>query len=230
MKEVAEVVFLAIKPYSESSLWVSFFSEKHGLQNAIIKGGKRKKIRPMVLGLYQVILYRWSSSGLQNINSVERSYQLENTYNSPVKILIAFFVAESIKSFLSNEVVDRSFFSFIKKSIHELNETAFVKTYPVCFLADLISFSGHAPLNSSGLKIHNFNIKTGEFNSQEASSSLVDDPTLALAIHEVFYNNSVLNEGLEPRLFDVLLEYCNYHLPGYNSKKSIEVIRETLYD
>ena len=117
MKEVAEVVFLAIKPYSESSLWVSFFSEKHGLQNAIIKGGKRKKIRPMVLGLYQVILYRWSSSGLQNINSVERSYQLENTYNSPVKILIAFFVAESIKSFLSNEVVDRSFFSFIKKSI-----------------------------------------------------------------------------------------------------------------
>ena len=230
MKEVAEVVFLAIKPYSESSLWVSFFSEKHGLQNAIIKGGKRKKIRPMVLGLYQVILYRWSSSGLQNINSVERSYQLENTYNSPVKILIAFFVAESIKSFLSNEVVDRSFFSFIKKSILELNETAFVKTYPVCFLTDLISFSGHAPLNSSGLKIHNFNIKTGEFNSQEASSSLVDDPTLALAIHEVFYNNSVLNEGLEPRLFDVLLEYCNYHLPGYNSKKSIEVIRETLYD
>ena len=230
MKEVAEVVFLAIKPYSESSLWVSFFSEKHGLQNAIIKGGKRKKIRPMVLGLYQVILYRWSSSGLQNINSVERSYQLENTYNSPVKILIAFFVAESIKSFLSNEVVDRSFFSFIKKSILELNETALVKTYPVCFLADLISFSGHAPLNSSGLKIHNFNIKTGEFNSQEASSSLVDDPTLALAIHEVFYNNSVLNEGLEPRLFDVLLEYCNYHLPGYNSKKSIEVIRETLYD
>ena len=184
----------------------------------------------MVLGLYQVILYRWSSSGLQNINSVERSYQLENTYNSPVKILIAFFVAESIKSFLSNEVVDRSFFSFIKKSILKLNETVFVKTYPVCFLADLISFSGHAPLNSSGLKIHNFNIKTGEFNSQEASSSLVDDPTLALAIHEVFYNNSVLNEGLEPRLFDVLLEYCNYHLPGYNSKKSIEVIRETLYD
>ena len=230
MKEVAEVVFLAIKPYSESSLWVSFFSEKHGLQNAIIKGGKRKKIRPMVLGLYQVILYRWSSSGLQNINSVERSYQLENTYNSPVKILIAFFVAESIKSFLSNEVVDRSFFSFIKKSILELNETALVKTYPVCFLADLISFSGHAPLNSSGLKIHNFNIKTGEFNSQEASSSLVDDPTLALAIHEVFYNNSVLNEGLEPRLFDVLLEYCNYHLPGYNSKKSVEIIRETLYD
>ena len=230
MKEVAEVVFLAIKPYSESSLWVSFFSEKHGLQNAIIKGGKRKKIRPMVLGLYQIVLYRWSSSGLQNINSVERSYQLENTYNSPVKILIAFFVAESIKSFLSNEVVDRSFFSFIKKSILKLNETESVKTYPVCFLADLISFSGHAPLNSSGLKIDNFDIKTGEFNSQEASSYLVADPTLALAIHEVFYNNSVLNEGLEPRLFDILLEYCNYHLPGYNSKKSVEVIRETLYD
>lgn len=230
MKEVAEVVFLAIKPYSESSLWVSFFSEKHGLQNAIIKGGKRKKNRPMVLGLYQIVLYRWSSSGLQNINSIERSYQLENTYNSPVKILIAFFVAESIKSFLSNEVVDRSFFSFIKKSILKLNETAFVKTYPVRFLADLISFSGHAPLNPSGLKIDNFDIKTGEFNSQETSSYLVADPTLALAIHEVFYNNSVLNKGLEPRLFDVLLEYCNYHLPGYNSKKSVEIIRETLYD
>ena len=91
MKEVAEIVILDIKPYSESSLWVCFFSEKHGLQNGIIKGGKKKKVKPLVLGLYEASFYRWSNSGLQNINGVERSVALENTYNSAVKILIAFF-------------------------------------------------------------------------------------------------------------------------------------------
>ena len=86
-------------------MWVCFFSEKHGLQNGIIKGGKKKKTKPFVLGLYQLTFYRWSSSGLQNITSVERSENLQEIYGSPVKILVAFFVAESIKSFLNNEVV-----------------------------------------------------------------------------------------------------------------------------
>ena len=116
MKEVAEIVILDIKPYSESSLWVCFFSKKYGLQNGIIKGGKKKKVKPLILGLYEASFFRWSNNGLQNINGVERSEALEGTYNSPVKILVAFFVAESIKSFLSSGVEDPSFFFFIKEN------------------------------------------------------------------------------------------------------------------
>ncbi|MEJ6588408.1 MAG: DNA repair protein RecO [Crocinitomicaceae bacterium] len=230
MKEVAEVVFLGIKPYSESSLWVRFFSEKHGLQNGIIKGGKKKKIKPFVLGLYHVSFYRWSDSGLQNIVDLERSRSLEGTYNSPVKILIAFFVAESLKSFLNNEVVDQSFFAFIKSSIIDLNKEVKVKAFPVLFLARLIHYSGHQPLKTEGGGLLKFDIKTGVFDPQEASNDCVDDPLLVASIYDLFYNAGKNLDGRENRIFNILLSYCAYHIPSYESRQSVEIIRETLYD
>ena len=229
MKEVAEVVFLDIKPYSESSLWVCFFSEKHGLQNGIIKGGKKKKTKPFVLGLYQLTFYRWSSSGLQNITSVERSENLQEIYGSPVKILVAFFVAESIKSFLNNEVVDQSFFRFLKSEVLRLNITKTVKAYPVFFLAELIAFSGHTPLKPLSPLFKVFDLTTSEFDPERPSGRLVTAPDLVKSLYDVFYNKEGFKGGFEPKLFDLLLEYCLYHLPGYNSKKSVEIIRDTLY-
>ena len=229
MKEVAEVVFLDIKPYSESSLWVCFFSEKHGLQNGIIKGGKKKKTKPFVLGLYQLTFYRWSSSGLQNITSVERSENLQEIYGSPVKILVAFFVAESIKSFLNNEVVDQSFFRFLKSEVLRLNITKTVKAYPVFFLAELIAFSGHTPLKPLSPLFKVFDLTTSEFDPERPSGRLVTAPELVKSLYNVFYNKEGFKGGFEPKIFDLLLEYCLYHLPGYNSKKSVEIIRETLY-
>ena len=229
MKEVAEIVILDIKPYSESSLWVCFFSEEHGLQNGIIKGGKKKKVRPLVLGLYEASFYRWSNSGLQNINGIERSIPLENTYNSAVKILIAFFVAESIKSFLSSGVEDPSFFFFIKEKVLLLNNENRIKEYPVHFLSELIIYSGHKPLKSNEKKLESFDIATGVFNHKGSALKTIYNHDVVRCFHSVFYGPSILKPGIEHLVFDLLLEYSSYHLPGYDSKKSVEIIRETLY-
>lgn len=229
MKEVAEIVILDIKPYSESSLWICFFSEKHGLQNGIIKGGKKKKVKPLVLGLYEAYFFRWSNSGLQNINGVERSIALENTYNSAVKILIAFFVAESIKSFLNSGVEDRSFFFFIKEKVLLLNNENRVKEYPIHFLSELIIYSGHKPLKSNEKKLESFDISTGFFNPKGISVNTIHNPDVVRSFHSVFYGPSIIKAGIENLVFDLLLDYSSYHLPGYDSKKSVEIIRETLY-
>jgi len=229
VKEVAEIVILDIKPYSESSLWICFFSEKHGLQNGIIKGGKKKRVKPLVLGLYEASFYRWSNSGLQNINGVERSIALENTYNSAVKILIAFFVAESIKSFLTSDVEDRSFFFFIKEKVLLLNNENRIKEYPIHFLSELIIYSGHKPLRSNEQKLESFDIATGVFNHKGGGIKTIHNQDVVSCFHSVFYGPSIIKPGIEHLVFDLLLDYSSYHLPGYDSKKSVEIIRETLY-
>ena len=166
---------------------------------------------------------------MQNITSVERTENLQEIYGSPVKILVAFFVAESIKSFLNNEVVDQSFFRFLKSEVLRLNITKTVKAYPVFFLAKLIAFSGHTPLKPLSPFFKVFDLTTSEFDPERPSGSLVTAPELVKSLYDVFYNKEGFKGGFEPKLFDLLLEYCLYHLPGYNSKKSVEIIRETLY-
>lgn len=229
MKEVAEIVILDIKPYSESSLWICFFSKEHGLQNGIIKGGKKKKVKPLVLGLYEASFYRWSNSGLQNINGIERSVPLESIYNSPVKILIAFFVAESTKSFLNSGVEDHSFFFFLKEKVLLLNNENHLKEFPIHFLSELITYSGHKPLKSNDRKPNHFDITTGVFNPKEVSSKTFKNKDVVRCFYSVFYGPSILKPGIEHLVFDLLLEYCEYHLSGFDSKKSVEIIRETLY-
>ncbi len=229
MKEVGEIVILDIKPYSESSLWICFFSEKYGLQNGIMKGGKNKKVKPLVLGLYEASFYRWTHFGLQNINGVERSVSLENTYNSAVKILIAFFVAESVKSFLNSGVEDRSFFLLIKEQVLLLNKESRIKEYPIHFLAELIIYSGHKPLITNQTKPKSFDISTGVFNQKVDSVKTIHNQDVVTCFHSIFYGPTKIMPGLEHLIFDLLLDYSSYHLPGYNSKKSVEIIRETLY-
>ena len=102
MKKIIDVIVLGVKPYSENSIWVSFFSKENGIQNGIIKGGKKKRTKALVLGLYSFTIYRPSTSSLQSIIELERTIPLDSIYTSPKKVLIAFFVADSFRCALVN--------------------------------------------------------------------------------------------------------------------------------
>ena len=80
MKKAVEVIVLDLKSYSENSLWVCFFSKENGLQNGIIKGGKKKKTKALVLGVYEFTIYKPSEDGLQTIISIDRLMPLEGIF------------------------------------------------------------------------------------------------------------------------------------------------------
>ena len=122
------------------------------------------------------------------------------------------------------------FFSFIKKCIIDLDKEIHIKAYPVLFLVGLIRYSGHQPLKDKGGALCVFDIKTGVFDPREVSSDFIDDQAHVSAVYNLFYGEGGDLDGLENIVFNILLSYCDYHLPGYESKQSVEIIRETLYD
>ena len=89
-----------------------FFSKENGLQNGIFKGGKKKKTKALVLGIYEFTIYKPSEDGLQTIISIDRLVPLEDIF-SPEKCLSPFF-ADSYKCILVNAGSDPSFYSLVK--------------------------------------------------------------------------------------------------------------------
>ena len=226
MKKVVEVIVLGVKSYSETSIWVCFFSREYGIQNGIIKGGKKKRTKTSVLGLFDFTLYKPSGNNLQTIVELERSVSLDLIYSSPVKVLIAFFMAESYRSTLVNCGVDASFFEFSSRQIHSLSKEESTGSFPVYFLARLISFLGYAPLSPSE-KVKSFDPING-FNSAVPSIKTLDDPLIVIELYYVFNNR----EGKllhQKKVFEALINYACHHVPGYKLNKSIEVIRDVLY-
>lgn len=227
MKTIIDVIVLGVKPYSENSTWVSFFSEENGIQNGIIKGGKKKRTKALVLGLYSFTVYRPSSKSLQSIVDLERTVPLDSIYSSPKKVLTAFFVADSYRCALVNCGEEASFYNFAKKEIVSLSQEKEVGVFPVFFLARLISFLGYAPLPPRGSAI-SFDVINGVFNPENPSSGTIKNKAIVEGVFFVFNNHSgEINDRSD--VFDVLANYARQHVPGFKSNKAIGTIREVLY-
>jgi len=227
LKTVVEVIVLELKNYSESSIWVCFFSKENGVQNGIIKGGKKKRTKPSILGFYNFTIYRHSEGGLQTIVNLERTIPLDEVYGSPQKVLIAFFMSDSYKSILVNCGTDSTFFDFIKNQVLTLKQANKPGSFPVFFLAGLISFLGYPPLNPLG-KVESFDPLNGVFNPKSPSLKTIHEIGVVDEIYIVF--NELERDLLNPKkVFDALINYAIQHVPGYNRNKSIEVIRDVLY-
>ncbi len=227
MKTVVEVIVLELKNYSESSLWVCFFSKENGLQNGIIKGGKKKRTKPSILGFYNFTIYRHSEGGLQTIVNLERTIPLDEIYSSPQKVLIAFFMSDSYKSILVNCGTDSTFFDLMKTQVLTLKQSNKPGSFPVFFLAELISFLGYPPLNPSGMA-ESFDPLNGVFNPKNPSLKTIYEKEVVDEIYIVF-NESERDLLNQKKVFDAMIHYAIQHVPGYNRNKSIEVIRDVLY-
>ena len=218
---------LGVKPYSETSTWVSFFSREYGIQNGIIKGGKKKRTKTLLLGLYCFTIYKPSSMSLQNVVEIERNTPLDSIYNSPQKVLIAFFVADSFRCALVNCGVEALFYDFAQKEIVALSKEKDVRLFPVFFLASLISFLGYKPLKPDG-GAHCFDIRNGVFNPDIPSSETINNKKIAEGVCIAFYDRTVkINEAVD--VFDVLTNYARQHIPGFKFNKAIGTIRDVLY-
>lgn len=228
MKKAVEVIVLDLKSYSENSLWVCFFSKENGLQNGIFKGGKKKRTKAMVLGIYEFTIYKPSEDGLQTIINIDRLEPLEGIYLSPEKVLIAFFLADSYKCILVNSGSDASFYSLVKEQITTLNNIEKPRTIPIFFLAKLIDFLGYRPLIPEQ-EPHSFDIVNGVFNAITPSLNTVTKVELVKDVCFIFNNTE--GKIMNPKeSFDVLVSYAKTHISGFNLNQSINVIRDVLYN
>lgn len=228
MKKAVEVIVLDLKSYSENSLWVCFLSKENGLQNGIFKGGKKKRTKALVLGIYEFTIYKPSEDGLQTIISIDRLVPLEGIFLSPEKVLIAFFLADSYKCILVNSGSDVSFYSLVKNQITTLNNVEKPGSIPIFFLAKLIDFLGYRPLIPEE-DPHSFDIVNGVFNPKTPSLNTVNKVDLVKDICFIF-NNTEGKITNPKESFDVLVSFAKTHISGFNLNKSIDVIRDVLYN
>ena len=231
MKKVIEIILLDIKSYSENSLWVCFYSKEYGIQNGIIKGGKRKKTRAMVLGLYYFTLYRPNNDKLQTIVEIERACNLDSIYSSPSKILVAFFMAESYRSILGESGAEQSLFALAKKQILSLCSTKNVNSFPLFYMAQLISFLGYTPLKSEITALAS-DSSTQSLDSFKGLKRPHCAPEIINSTLLLFHDSSDENLIVKDKkaVFDLIVHYSRHHIPGYRVNKSIDVIRDVLYN
>ena len=227
MKSIDKAVFLHKSSFSSSSLLVTYYTEKNGLQKFIFKGGKKRAhhLFPMA---FSEIEYYGRNNDLLNITNTESVFPQSFQFN-PVKSTIAFFIGEVIRKSVEPGDRDSQLFSFLEKQTKRLEEEEKIHLYPIQFLVEFTNSLGIYPLiEEGGEKV--FNIDSGRF---QHTASIHQKTYVGESVNLIisFLNKEEppsTNKKVREESLKILLNYYSTHIPSFNKLESYEILKEVL--
>ena len=225
MKENTIGILISKKNYSESSLILSFYTKNNGILSFIFKGAKKKKNPFFYLGIYEVSYFRRPESNLGIIHSLDSAVVLSEIYNNPQKLILSFFLVDILKETLKEESQDHELFNFIWKQILQLETETNLLLFPISFLTSYINYLGFSPVLLDEPP-KGFELSSGRFTNDLN----VYDAKAVQLLHNVFKNMPIESDKeTAKKTLIILLDYYKSHIPSFNVKYSLNIIRETLY-
>lgn len=234
MKQLDRGILLSRRPYSETSLIVTLFTEKEGLNTFLFQGAKKKKgIVLFPLAPVEFAFYRRADSTLGKLTEMNLLDQLHDLPSNPIKSSLAFFMVEILQKSIHEGHADQALFDFLHTEIVWLNHTSEYSNYALWFLAQYSRFCGIAP-----------SIETDEFTLFDLRNGRLTDirpmhPQYieAAPIHwmkdmldgeKMHFLSAIIPKSERSFLLETWLTYYRSHMSGLHELKSLDIIREVL--
>lgn len=222
--------------YAESSVILSFFTKNYGIKKFIFKGAKKRKQVFILFGLYELTFVDRSDDSLSIISNMQfigaKNYRIED----PKKSLVAFFCADFLNSAILESEADLYFFQEIS-SLSKYNFQTMKQNdrVPHQLIGKTILYLGYCPNINNQFKPY-FDLKSGEFSDIEGNSSVKLNHHEFDLLRSCFDSNLFFEDDVKfpssclKRVFKILIDYSNIHIPRMDIKKSLEIIQDVIYD
>lgn len=234
MKSTDQAILLNRISYGETSLILTFYTLKSGIQKFIFQGGKKKAHQLFPLGISEITYYKRPDSDLGKLTAVESGRMLSEIPFNPIKSSIAFFIAEILQKCLKTEEAEENLFHFLEERILFLDKNNDIVFFPIEFLLNFSLYMGIYP-NKESKKDKYFNIMEGTFENDIPLSGDIyyEGPAIQLLSDIIDGNTTSENKEFNTKInrsksLDILLHYYQLHIPQFKEINSLEVIREIL--
>jgi DNA repair protein RecO (recombination protein O) len=228
MKSTDKGIFLQRTTFSDSSLIVTFFTQKNGLQKFVFRGGKKKAHNIFAMSLSELCYYGRRDSELLNLTSVE-SVRPQTFQFDPVKGAIAFFMAETLRKCVTLGQADEEFFDFIEQWVVHLEERENVTLFPLEFLIGCSEILGFKPLCDDPAAAV-FNLDAGVFQISSSPIERTYRGDAVVLIKELIErkNSELTQKSDREEALEIMLQYFRIHVPRFDKLESYEIVREVL--
>ena len=229
MKQVDQGILIHRINYSENSLLITLYTSSNGVQKFISKGVKKKAGNLIPMGIYEIDYYKKPSAELGSITNIVQIKHHFGISNSPIKQLISFFIADLLKQTQKSESKDKNTFDFINNSIQSLDNTNHTSHFLCLFLLEYIQTLGITPFIENE-NSNCFDLEKGVFTFNNTDSNFrIMNKSVGTIID--YYKNKKLSKNSNfKEVLNICLRYLSYHIPNFNMEKSINIIREIMYD
>jgi DNA repair protein RecO (recombination protein O) len=233
LKQQSKGIFIHKSAYSESSLIVSFYTEDAGMQRFLFQGGKKKAAGLFPCSICEITYYRRPDSELGKLTEAQIYSSLSQVPFNPVHGTVAFFFADIIRNVLKSETEDRDLFLFLCRSIQQMDElkTQDLSLFVIYFLIRLTEYLGIEPQVQAQHKRF-FMPSEGLFTDLERLDTITFSGEGVALIQNLLSERTILEVSsiAKKDALDILLTYFRLHIPNFNVDRTLDILRELLYN
>jgi DNA repair protein RecO (recombination protein O) len=227
------IVISTIK-YQEKSLIVKCFTQSDGLKSYFVHNAFSTKKTNQKIGYFQHLNILEIEAIHKNKNALETFKEIRiatpyQTINTNIfKSSIVIFVSEVLHHCIREEEKNEDLFTFLETALLWLDNHEETANFHLILLFEITKFLGFFP-DISEKELPFFEMKEGKFSLYHSLNCLSEQETFLVKklINLKFDSNQKVFSGIERQIIiKTLLAYYNFHLDGFKTPKSLDVLKE----
>lgn len=230
------IVLQAIK-YGDKKNILKLFTREHGLLTVtcILGSSPSSKIKSssvLPLTLIDAELITKQNKEVHQLTEAS-CYYINNDISSSIsKLSIAQFINEILIKSLKEQAPNQLLYDFIEGCLKFLNESEDGHmNLHVYFLMEFTKYLGIEPSNNHSSSSPYFDCRDGRFSPASLAYPIgldMDDSSLFAASLKVNCLTEKISNSQRKKLLNILVNYYQMHMPGFNQVRSLEVLHEVV--
>jgi DNA repair protein RecO (recombination protein O) len=239
------IILRAVK-YGETSLILTLFTEKFGLQSYLVNGVRKqqKTTKTAMLqpaSILDLEVYYSESKNLQRIKEYSWAKVYNNLFSDVIRHSIADYIIELMAKSIKQPEHNADLYSFCEDVLLHLDHSssAVAANMPLFFslqLAKILGFGLEPPLTSAASTYPKFlDLQEGVFlNEPPEHLVFIEGKNLEILIEllAVMQPDELeafkLNKDIRRVLLNALEMYYRYHISDFGSLRTIKIMQEVL--
>ena len=243
MLEKTNGLVLKSVKYGETSLIVSIFTEKFGLQSYILKGLRSLKTKSQKAQLFfsgsllEMVAYQNPQRNLQMIKEYQPLFFYAYLTSSIIKNGIALFAMEVLLQLLESDDPQEELFHFSVTFLKELDQAAQdeLANYPLYFLIHSGKLSGYYISGNYSATTSILDLSEGRFSNLdpvyppyivEGDAAIMSTLNEAVSLSEI--QSVKMNKETRKRILQYYVDFFQKHAPHFRDLKSAAILSAIL--
>jgi DNA repair protein RecO (recombination protein O) len=244
MLHKTKAIVLRSRPYGDTSLIVSAYTEKLGLQSYMVKGARTSSKKGSSQAMYfqpaallDLVVYHNELKQLQIIKEVKWATVYSHVLTDVTRYAVALFLVELLTRTIKQSETGEELFAFAESNLLVLDETpvTVAANLPLHFALHLAGQLGFRIENNYSSEFPILDLKEGRFLETYPEHHLYLEGRLSEVTSELLEMQNPVTlyrvKLSQPQRRDLLQAYEQffiYHIPDFGSLKTVKVLEELL--
>jgi DNA repair protein RecO (recombination protein O) len=244
MLHTTKAIVLRSVPYGDTSLVVTAYTERFGMQSYLVKGARKTSKKSGGQAMYfqpaallELVVYHNELKQLQTIRELKWSTVYSNVLSSVTKNSVALFIVEMLSRSIKQSEPNADLFNLIESNLLILDETspAVAANLPLHFALNLAAQLGFRIENNYNDAHPFLDLRDGRFVASMPDHPLYLEGVMSEATSGLLANDNPvtlyrvkLNQGVRRQLLQAYEQFFVWHIADFGSLRTVKILEALL--